>query len=200
MTIKDAATNSLLMLVASACVVLITRALPPAQQLSTAAQAGVLPAGAAPAAGMPTPAPRDGILVYYLHGATRCPTCRTIEAYAREAVETGFADALKSGAIRWQVINYEEPGNEHYATDYNVVAPNVVLVKFQDGKQVAWKGLPEVWEVVGDKAAFLKFVETSLQNFRQGETAEATPEISLLPPAEVAPDTSEPLPLPVTEP
>jgi hypothetical protein len=122
-------------------------------------------ADAGGSAGAPTLALQDGVIVYYLHGNTRCPTCRTIEAYAQEAVESGFADELKDRRIQWQVINYESPGNEHYATDYDVVAPNVVLAKFKGGKQVAWKGLPEVWEHVGDKPTFVDFVDTSLREF-----------------------------------
>jgi len=65
---------------------------------------------------------QDGVVVYYLHSNTRCPTCQTIEAYAKEAVETGFAEELKNGKIQWRIINYESPGNEHYATDYQIVA------------------------------------------------------------------------------
>jgi hypothetical protein len=162
MSLKQALTNSLLMFVAATCVVLIVKALPHAPSLPQAAAGG--PAAETPAGG-PTPAPQDGVKVYYLHGNIRCPTCRTIEAYAQEAVQDGFADDLKSGKIQWQVINYESPGNEHFATDYEIVAPNVVLAMFKDGKQVKWKGLPEVWEHVGDKAAFFTFVQTSLREF-----------------------------------
>ena len=168
MSLKDVLTNSLLMFVAATCVVLIVKALPQTPQTPQAvAGTGGENSGAAAPKNNPTPtlAMQDGIKVYYLHGNTRCPTCRTIEAYAQEAVQTGFADELKSGKINWQVINYESPGNEHYATDYEVVAPNVVLVMFKDGKQTKWKGLPEVWEHVGDKAAFFAFVQTSLREF-----------------------------------
>jgi len=168
MSLKDALTNSLLMFVAATCVVLIVKALsptpPPSQAVASISGDG---SGAAFPKNNPAPtlATPDGVRVYYLHGNTRCPTCRTIEAYAEEAVQTGFADELRSGKINWQVINYESPGNGHYATDYEVVAPNVVLAMFKDGKQVKWKGLPEVWEHVGDKAAFFAFVQTSLREF-----------------------------------
>ena len=80
-------------------------------------------------------------------------------------MQTGFAAELQSGKIQWQAINYESPGNEHFATDYEVVAPNVVLAMYKDGKQVKWKGLPEVWEHVSDQAAFTAFVQTSLREF-----------------------------------
>ena len=99
MSMKEALTNSLLMFVAATCVVLIVKSLSWAPQT-------------------PQVAVQDGVKVYYLHGNIRCPTCRTIEAYAQEAVETGFADELKSGKVQWQVINYESPGNEHYALEY----------------------------------------------------------------------------------
>jgi hypothetical protein len=184
MSLKDALTNSLLMFVAATCVVLIVKALPQTPPPQAVASSAGLPQGS-PA---PTLAAQDGVKVYYLHGNTRCPTCRTIEAYAQEAVQTGFADELKSGKIAWQVINYESPGNEHFATDYEVVAPNVVLAMFKDGKQVKWKGLPEVWEHVGDKAAYFAFLQASLREFLgQPQAAPSTV------PAPVAPPT---LPVP----
>jgi hypothetical protein len=163
MTLKEAVANSLLMFVTATCVVLIVKAVPQTQSAPMAVASPSADAGGS--AGAPTLALQDGVIVYYLHGNTRCPTCRTIEAYAQEAVESGFADELKDRRIQWQVINYESPGNEHYATDYDVVAPNVVLAKFKGGKQVAWKGLPEVWEHVGDKPTFVDFVDTSLREF-----------------------------------
>ncbi|OHB80908.1 MAG: hypothetical protein A2V98_05560 [Planctomycetes bacterium RBG_16_64_12] len=144
--------------------VLIVKALPPTPPLQAVASGGAGPPSNSPA---PNLAAQDGVKVFYLHGNTRCPTCRTIEAYAQEAVQAGFADELESGKITWQVVNYESPGNEHFATDYEVVAPNVVLAMFKDGRQVKWKGLPEVWEHVGDKAAYFAFVQTSLREFLQ---------------------------------
>jgi hypothetical protein len=196
MSLKDAVSNSLLMFVAATCVVLVIRALPPAQPSAQVA-AGVGGGTNAPAAQIadvraPISAMQDGYRVYYLHGNTRCPTCRSIEAFAKEAVEAGFVDKLKSRQVEWQVINYESPGNEHYATDYEVVAPNVVLVKFKDGKQVAWKGLPEVWEHVGDKATFTTFVQNSLRAF-MGEPQVAASEKPNAPrPSDVLPVPSVP--------
>lgn len=180
MTLKEAVANSLLMFVTATCVVLIVKAMPQTQSAPLAVASPSADAGGS--AGAPTLAPQDGVIVYYLHGNTRCPTCRTIEAYAQEAVESGFADELKDRKIQWQVINYESPGNEHYAIDYDVVAPNVVLAKFKGGKQVAWRGLPEVWEHVGEKRAFVDFVQTSLREFgRNGASKEENPPLLPLP-------------------
>jgi hypothetical protein len=198
MSFKDAVTNSLLMFVAATCVVLIVKALPQAQStLQVAVNSNDVKSGPMSQrnSGAPTLAMQDGVKVYYLHGNIRCPTCRSIEAYAKEAVETGFADELKSQKIQWQVINYESPGNEHYATDYQVVAPNVVLVKFKDGKQDSWKGLPEVWEHVGDKTTFVDFVQNKLREFLGESQADSS---SVPNPIQSQTDSQSP-PLPVPE-
>jgi hypothetical protein len=200
MTVKDAATNSLLMFVAATCVVLIVKAMPQTQatvQGEAGSNSGTN--GSAAQRGntaTPTLAMRDGVRVYYLHGNIRCPTCRTIEAYAQEAVQSGFAAELQAGKIEWQVVNYQTPGNEHFAADYNVVAPNVVLVRFKDGRQIAWKGLSEVWEHTGDKGAFFTLVQTSLREFLQGAEAKAP---APRPPRPTPIPSPENAPLPIPE-
>lgn len=189
MTLKEAVANSLLMFVAATCVVLVTRAVAPPQIQQVVAGTidtnGV--AGPGTLSGAPTRAVPDGTVVYYLHGNIRCPTCLSIEADAEEAVKAGFADQMQAGTIRWQVINYESPGNEHFAADYEVVAPTLVLVKYEGGRQIEWKGLPEVWEHVGDKAAFVNFVQGSLREFTGGGSEPREPALSQQPTASPEP-------------
>lgn len=110
-------------------------------------------------------ASRAKVIAYYFHGKVRCPTCNRIESHAKEAVETGFPEQLKDGRLQWQVVNYEEAGNEHFAKDYDLAAPCVVLVTLRDGKQIEWKSLPEVWEHVRDKPAFIQFVQKNVKEF-----------------------------------
>ena len=45
----------------------------------------------------------DGLIVYYLHSKTRCPTRRSIESQADEVVHADFASELQSGAVAWKV-------------------------------------------------------------------------------------------------
>lgn len=165
MTLKQAAATFLLAFVAVTCVVLIVRAVgrPQPAAPGTPDLAGPASAPKTPGSGSPAPAPADGVHVYYLHGDVRCPTCRTIEAYAKEAVETGFASELQSGKVTWQVVNYDQPENRRYSIDYQVVAPTVVITKWEGGKQVDWRNLSEVWEYVGDKPAFLALVQRHLR-------------------------------------
>jgi hypothetical protein len=103
--------------------------------------------------------PADGLVAYYFHGETRCPTCRHIEAYAHEAIETGFAEELAKGEISWRVLNYESPANAHLATDYEIVAPTVVLVRTSQGQLTDWRNLSRVWNLVDEKEAFVEYIQ-----------------------------------------
>ncbi len=105
------------------------------------------------------------LVAYYFHGNMRCWTCRTIEAYAKEAVETGFPEALKDGRLEFRVVNIEKPGNEHFVQDYQLTTRSVVLVKFADGQQEQWKNLQRVWQLVRDKEAFLKYVQDETRSY-----------------------------------
>ena len=149
---KNALTLGLLLFVAASIVVLTVKSL----RSNPDAAAGTSTSG--PAVENPPPAAADGVVVYYMHGNMRCLTCRNIEAYAHEAVEQGFADELAAGTVTWKAVNYDQPGNRHYATDYELVAPTVLVVERKGGEQVNHKNLMRVWELVGDKPAFLAFV------------------------------------------
>ncbi len=109
--------------------------------------------------------------VYYFHGNFRCATCRTIEAYAKEAVETGFPEALEGGRLEWRVVNIEEPDNEHYVQDFQLTTRSVVLERVADGKRQDWKNLERVWELVrGNKDAFLTYVQDETKVFLEAES------------------------------
>jgi hypothetical protein len=113
------------------------------------------------------PLPDNALAVYYLHGDTRCPTCRTIEQYSQEAVHNGFAEELAQSKVIWQVINYEQPQNSHFVNDYEVAAPTIVLVRKVDGKVSDWRNLTRVWELVGDHDAFTEYVQNETRSMLQ---------------------------------
>lgn len=98
------------------------------------------------------------VVVYYFHGNTRCITCRKIESFAKSAVESGFASELKTGQIEFRVVNVEEPDNEHFVQDYQLVTRSVVLSRVQNGTQQGWKNLDQVWTLVRDPEAFQRYV------------------------------------------
>jgi hypothetical protein len=44
-----------------------------------------------------------------------------------------------------------------------------VLVKISGGKQVKWKNLEKIWERVGDKDAFVKYIQDEIREYLGAE-------------------------------
>ena len=104
----------------------------------------------------------DGLIVYYLHSKTRCPTCRSIESQADEVVHSDFASELQSGAMAWKVVNYEEPSAAGLAKKFEIQMPVVVLARMKGGEIADWKSLDRVWALVGDKAGFGSYLRDEI--------------------------------------
>lgn len=145
---KKIATVALLLFVVASLGVMVANSLRPGRA------GGVLADGV----------PSDGVVAYYFHGKVRCPTCRSIEAYAHEAIHDGFAEQIEAGRVHWRVVDYQEPQNEHFATDYELVSSTVVLVTMKAGQATEWRNLMEVWNLVSDKGAFLEFLQQQVRD------------------------------------
>jgi hypothetical protein len=104
-------------------------------------------------------------VAYYFHRTLRCPTCLAIEQQARDAVETGYFEELEAGKLEWHAVNIEEPGNEHFESDFELSTSSLVLVEMKGDEVVRWKNLEDVWELVHDEPAFQKYVWTELTTF-----------------------------------
>ena len=116
------------------------------------------------------PSPRTGmkahnsrVIAYYFHGTFRCTTCRTIEEYSHDAIQTYFAKELGNGRLEFRPVNVEEPGNKHYIQDYRLVSKSLVLSLVSDGKETKWKNLADVWKLVRDKEKFYQYVKDEVE-------------------------------------
>jgi len=105
------------------------------------------------------------VIAYYFHTNTRCSTCMKIEAYSKEAIEKGFANELKNGALEMRIVNYENPENRHFMKDYKLVSKSLVLVKMINGKQTEWTNLKVIWQLTGRKDAFLNYVRKEVRGY-----------------------------------
>ena len=72
---------------------------------------------------------KDYVEVLYFHGEKRCNTCRAIERLTKELLDEQFADELKTGTIKFQVINFSLPENEAMARGFEVSTPSLFLIK-----------------------------------------------------------------------
>jgi hypothetical protein len=103
------------------------------------------------------------VVAYYFHGTSRCYTCRRIEAQAHDVVTSEFGSQLKANRLEWQSVNVEQPGNEHFFTDYKLVSWSLVLVTYRNGKQADYKVLNDVWTLVNNEQAFRSYVKGGIQ-------------------------------------
>lgn len=110
------------------------------------------------------------VLVYYFHGTTRCATCRKLEAFSSEAVRQAFSEELQKGQLKWQILNIDEPENEHFVEDYQLYTRSLVVARVSGGKGTEWKNLERIWELVGDKAAFMKYVQDEIRAYLGAES------------------------------
>jgi len=99
------------------------------------------------------------VIAYYFHGTFRCSTCRTIEQYSLEAIQTYFAKELGSGKLEFRPVNIEEPENKHFIQDYQLVTRSLVLSLMSDGKETKWNNLADVWKLVRDRDKFFQYVK-----------------------------------------
>jgi thiol-disulfide isomerase/thioredoxin len=113
--------------------------------------------------------PDRKVLVYYFHRTQRCPTCRAIESYAREAVEEAFPAELESGRVEWQAINLDEPGQSHFADDYQLTFSTLVVVAKDGDSEVSWRNLSDVWSLVrGERAKYDAYVRDAVSEYLGG--------------------------------
>jgi len=121
--------------------------------------------GGSPAAAAAPNPQTDRIIAYYFHTTYRCATCRRIEAYSREAIDTGFARELQDGRLEFQLVNVQLPENRHFIEDYQLFTKSLVLVRIKGGKQVEWTNLGRVWELTGDRNAFSGYVQQGVRGY-----------------------------------
>ncbi|MFC1597162.1 nitrophenyl compound nitroreductase subunit ArsF family protein [Planctomycetota bacterium] len=117
---------------------------------------------------------RDGLVVYYFHSNTRCPTCESIESQAHETVQEDFAAQLGAGEIAWKTLNYEEPAASELATKFEIQMPVVVLARMKEGQMLDWNRLDQVWGLVGDKPAFAEYIRNEIGAMLEASIQEPT--------------------------
>ena len=118
-----------------------------------------LAAGAAQAAD----APQDRVIAMYFHRTERCPTCQKMGSYSEEAVKAAFADEIKAGRVAFHFIDFEVEKNARYTKAYNISGPALIVAKISNNKVASYRNLEDIWDKVGDKPAFLRYVQENVK-------------------------------------
>lgn len=75
------------------------------------------------------------LTVYYFHTTNRCPTCLAIEKGTQKTIEKYFANELKSGKIKFDVINVDEAKNKAISEKHQAFGIKLLLYKNIKGKE-----------------------------------------------------------------
>ena len=103
--------------------------------------------------------------VYYFHTTTRCVSCRKIEALSHQAIEAAFTKELKTRTLTWEVVNIDEPPNQHFVQDYKLYTKSVVVVDSVKGDQVRWKNLEKVWQLLNNDQALVHYIQDEVRGY-----------------------------------
>ncbi|MCJ7729637.1 MAG: nitrophenyl compound nitroreductase subunit ArsF family protein [Sedimentisphaerales bacterium] len=165
MNVKKIITTALLVFVAASVGYMIARENCVCSVLRQSAPPAAVQPQAIPLSDTGQNEPNQQIVVYYFHGDVRCPTCHKLEEYAKESLDTYCADDLAAGKIQWKPTNVDTPSNEHFVKDYELVTKSVILSRMVDGRQVGWKNLDQIWDLVSDKDKYLAYIRDSVSAF-----------------------------------
>ena len=103
------------------------------------------------------------LIVYYFSEGKECFTCEQIPAFTHEALTKDFAAEMSSGVIVWRTIDVDEPKFLNYTAKTEIYTKSIVIARVQDGKQLDWRNLDRVWDLVYDKQGFIDYIRTELR-------------------------------------
>ena len=109
--------------------------------------------------------PPATVFVTYFHTTARCASCLKIEDLTNATMTTRFAGPIAEKRIVWRSLNLDEPANNHFAKDYGLYTKSVVVSEVKEGREIRWKNLEKVWDLLGDPAGFQGYVEREVQAF-----------------------------------
>ena len=76
---------------------------------------------------------KDHVELVYFHGKQRCITCRAIEKYSKEVVDSLNATGIPVEELTFRVVDINE--NESLADSYEVTGSSLFLVKYANGTE-----------------------------------------------------------------
>jgi hypothetical protein len=105
------------------------------------------------------------VTVTYFTTNVRCASCIRIEELTRETVHARFADLLEAGKVSFRMINTDDPGNQHYIQDYQLVSKSVVVSESLNGEELEWVNLQDIWLLLRDEQAFADYVAGAVSTY-----------------------------------
>lgn len=113
--------------------------------------------------------PDHSVAVIYFHRTERCPTCKAIGGYVKEATKAKFAEQMKRGQVDCYEVDFQNAKNKGHKEAYKITGPTLVLANVNKGKVTEWKPMPEVWSLVFKKEEFFKYVQGGIGGYLESK-------------------------------
>ena len=88
-----------------------------------------------------------------------------ISAYSKEAITGAFPEELASKKLIWREVNTDQDEHKHFVEDFQLVTKALVLVELRNGEVIRHKDLKQIWQLVGNKEGFIKYVRDETREF-----------------------------------
>ncbi|MBD3322782.1 MAG: hypothetical protein GF350_16910 [Chitinivibrionales bacterium] len=109
----------------------------------------------------------DNLTVFYFHTTYRCRTCNQFEKLTKDILQETFADELADSSIIFRAVNIEKKPNRHFVDDYKLVTKSVVLSLRKEGRELEWKNLDKIWQLVRDTERFKAYVQNAIEEYNK---------------------------------
>ena len=79
---------------------------------------------------------KDVVQVYYFHSSHRCNTCLTVEKVTNNSLNELYPKQMKSGSIKFESIDMDEPTGEYLAKKIKVSGQTLIIIKGSERKNL----------------------------------------------------------------
>lgn len=98
------------------------------------------------------------IEVIYFYGKQRCATCKAMEKYAREAMDSVFPEKINDGSLVFRSVDFTTPEGEKLADSFEVASSSIFIVNNK----------PEVPEKIDMTGFGFRNARNNRQIYKQG--------------------------------
>lgn len=105
------------------------------------------------------------VRLYYFHRNIRCTTCVALGDITSWVAEVSFRDEIASGELAFEMVNYQSPGNEHFAEDFALEQPSAVLAACDGDSVTSWRNLERIWELSEDHKGLEAYLKAEIRAF-----------------------------------
>jgi len=111
------------------------------------------------------PLPADRVIIYQFHRRFRCDSCYKLEVAINEALQTHFPEEVKEGKVIFKVVDLDAEGSDPYEKKYDFFYNTVIVVDIENGEELRFKNLEEVWGLVEQKDVTIEFIRSHITDY-----------------------------------